>query len=223
MPAESSASTRPEANGVDEYISDPNHPVPFVGYTTDTVPQRYMVDDQRFASYRPDVLVYETDPLTEDVTIAGPISPKLKIASSGTDSDFVVKLIDVYPDNYATLKTALTSASPMRLRCTWAATRKCCAASRSAPSSATWERPEPLTPGKQTELDFTMPDLFHTFAAAIASWCRCRARGSRSPTATRKRSRIFRTPNLKSSKRPRSNLPPEDASSGIEVLIIPRP
>ena len=52
-----------EAKGVDEYVSDPNHPVPFVGYTTDTVPQRYMVDDQRFASYRPDVLVYETDPL----------------------------------------------------------------------------------------------------------------------------------------------------------------
>src|SRR5271170_7019099 len=89
-----------EAKGVDEYASDPNHPVPFVGYPTDTVPQRYMVDDQRFASYRPDVLVYETDPLEEDVTIAGPISPKLKVASSGTDSDFDVKLIDVYPDNY---------------------------------------------------------------------------------------------------------------------------
>ena len=71
-----------ELSGVDEYLSDPNHPVPFVGYTTDTVPQRYMVDDQRFASYRPDVLVYQTEPLEEDVTIAGPISPKLKIASS---------------------------------------------------------------------------------------------------------------------------------------------
>jgi predicted acyl esterase len=89
-----------EIKGVDEYVSDPNHPVPFVGYTTDTVPQRYMVDDQRFASYRPDVLVYQTEPLDEDVTIAGPISPRLKIASSGTDSDFDVKLIDVYPDDY---------------------------------------------------------------------------------------------------------------------------
>ena len=78
-PAASSASIRPtETKSVDEYVSDPNHPVPFVGYTTDTVPQRYMVDDQRFASYRPDVLVYETDPLTEDVTIAGPISPHLE-------------------------------------------------------------------------------------------------------------------------------------------------
>ena len=53
-------SLRVKCRGVDEYVSDPNHPVPFVGYTTDTVPQRYMVDDQRFASYRPDVLVYES-------------------------------------------------------------------------------------------------------------------------------------------------------------------
>ena len=67
--------------GYDEYVSDPMHPVPFVRYATDTVPQRYMVEDQRFAATRPDVLVYETDPLTEDVTIAGPITPKLKIAS----------------------------------------------------------------------------------------------------------------------------------------------
>src|ERR1700723_3222845 len=87
-----------EAKGVDEYVSDPSHPVPFVGYTTDTVPQRYMVDDQRFASYRPDVVTYETETLAEDVTIAGPISSHLKVASTGTDSDFDVKLIDVYPD-----------------------------------------------------------------------------------------------------------------------------
>src|SRR4029077_14220270 len=89
-----------EAKGMDDYVSDPNHPVPFVGYTTDTVRQRYMVDDQRFASYRPDVLVYQTDPLEEDVTIAGPISPKLVVSSSGTDSDFDVKLIDVYPESF---------------------------------------------------------------------------------------------------------------------------
>ena len=120
-------------------MSDPNHPVPFVGYTTDTVPQRYMVDDQRFASYRPDVLVYETEPLTEDVTIAGPISPQLKVASSGTDSDFDVKLIDVYPEDYPDPDDSrrATSGFWMRRRCTWAATSSCCAASRSARSSAT--------------------------------------------------------------------------------------
>jgi predicted acyl esterase len=94
---------RPVENGnkaYDQYASDPARPVPFVEYTTDTVPQRYMVDDQRWAARRTDVLTYMTDPLKENITIAGPISPKLKISSSGTDSDFVVKLIDVYPEDY---------------------------------------------------------------------------------------------------------------------------
>ena len=155
-----------EESGVDEYVSDPNHPVPFVGYTTDTVPQRYMVDDQRFASYRPDVLVYQTEPLEEDVTIAGPISPRLKVASSGTDSDFDVKLIDVYPDHDPELGESsrpnkhvldeppvhmggyqqLLRGEPFR-----------------AKFRNSWEKPEPLTPGKEADLNFTMPDLFHTF------------------------------------------------------------
>jgi predicted acyl esterase len=124
---------------VDEYVSDPNHPVPFVGYTTDTVPQRYMVDDQRFASYRPDVLVYQTEPLDEDVTIAGPIAPRLKIASSGTDSDFDVKLIDVYPDDYTGQEGTPHSQQAhrrRRRRCTWAAIRSYCAGNPSAPSFA---------------------------------------------------------------------------------------
>ena len=129
-----------EAKGVDEYVSDPNHPVPFVGYTTDTVPQRYMVDDQRFASYRPDVLVYQTEPLEEDRDHCRTDLAQLKIASSGTDSDFDVKLIDVYPEDYSRSgrhhRTA-TSGFWMRRRCTWAATSNCCAANPSAPSSAT--------------------------------------------------------------------------------------
>jgi hypothetical protein len=163
-----------EPKGVDEYVSDPNHPVPFVGYTTDTVPQRYMVDDQRFASYRPDVLVYQTDPLDEDVTIAGPISPKLKIASSGTDSDFVVKLIDVYPDNYPDAEGTAAGNK----RCTWAAMRSCCAASLSAPSSATagrnrnrWSPARKRTSTSPCRISTTRS------AAGIASWSRCRARG----------------------------------------------
>ncbi|MEI9969979.1 MAG: CocE/NonD family hydrolase C-terminal non-catalytic domain-containing protein [Terracidiphilus sp.] len=90
-----------ETEGSDEYLSDPNHPVPFVGYTTDTVPQRYMVDDQRFASYRPDVVTYETETLAEDVTIAGADLAASESGEHGTDSDFDVKLIDVYPDEDA--------------------------------------------------------------------------------------------------------------------------
>jgi uncharacterized protein len=155
-----------ETSGVDEYVSDPSHPVPFVGYTSDTVPQRYMVDDQRFAGYRPDVRVYQTDPLEEDVTIAGPISPKLKIASSGTDSDFVVKLIDVYPEDAPNPNDALTGnkrildAPPLLMGGYEQLVR---GEPFRAKFRNSWEKPEPLAPGKETDIDFTMPDLFHTF------------------------------------------------------------
>ena len=85
------------ADASDSYVSDPAKPVPFVGYTAPTVPEEYMVSDQRFAATRPDVLVYVTEPLEEDLTLAGPVSPKLFVSTTGTDSDWVVKLIDVYP------------------------------------------------------------------------------------------------------------------------------
>jgi putative CocE/NonD family hydrolase len=130
-----------------------------------SVPQRYMVDDQRFAARRPDVLVYASEPLEDDVTISGPVSPKLKIASTGTDSDFVVKLIDVYPNDYPDQETAnetkrvlgapavrmggyqqLLRGEPMR-----------------AKFRNSWQKPEALTPGKLTEVDFSMPDVNHTF------------------------------------------------------------
>ena len=155
-----------EAEGVDEYVSDPNHPVPFVGYTTDTVPQRYMVDDQRFASYRPDVLVYETDPLEDDVTIAGPISPKLKIASSGTDSDFDVKLIDVYPDNYSRCGRYI-ARQQAHSRCAAAAHGRLpgIAARRAVPRQVPQQLGEARAAGagQGDRINFTMPDLFHTF------------------------------------------------------------
>lgn len=88
-----------QTNTYDEYPSDPNKPVPFIDYTNIGMPREYMVDDQRFASRRPDVLVYQTDVLDKDVTIAGNIWANLKVSTTGTDADFIVKLIDVYPDN----------------------------------------------------------------------------------------------------------------------------
>ncbi|HTU01325.1 MAG TPA: CocE/NonD family hydrolase, partial [Candidatus Sulfotelmatobacter sp.] len=140
-----------ESEGMDGYVSDPARPVPFVGYTSNSVPQRYMVDDQRFAGRRPDVLVYETDPLEEDVTIVGPVSPKLFVATSGTDSDFVVKLIDVYPNDYPNPELMggyeqLLRGEPMR-----------------AKFRNSWEKPEPMTPGAVEKLAFDMPDVNHTF------------------------------------------------------------
>jgi putative CocE/NonD family hydrolase len=151
--------------GADEYVSNPAHPVPFIDYMTTAVPQRYMVDDQRFAARRPDVLVYQSEPLEESVTIAGPVSPKLAVASTGTDSDFVVKLIDVYPSDYPDNEVAdaskrMTSAPPVRMGGYQQLLR---GEPMRAKFRNSWEKPEPLTPGKMAEVDFSMPDVFHTF------------------------------------------------------------
>jgi putative CocE/NonD family hydrolase len=154
-----------EKEGFDEYVSDPAHPAPFVDYISTSVPQRYMVDDQRFAARRPDVLVYQSEPLEEDVTLAGPVASKLRVASTGTDSDFVVKLIDVYPDDYPDSEGANTSKrvlGPPAVRMGGYQQLL-----RGEPMRAkfrnSWETPEPLTPGKLTAVDFTMPDIYHTF------------------------------------------------------------
>ena len=86
--------------GFDEFVSDPNKPVPYVGHTVMGMQRDYMTEDQRFAATRPDVLVYETEPLEADVTIAGPIKVDLQVATTGTDADWVVKVVDVYPGDY---------------------------------------------------------------------------------------------------------------------------
>ena len=216
-----------EAASKDEYVSDPNHPVPFVGYTTDTVPQRYMVDDQRFASARPDVLVYETDPLTEDVTIAGPISPKLKVASSGTDSDFDVKLIDVYPENYPDPEG--TSSGNKRIldsvpRHMGGYQQMLRGEPFRAKFRNSWEKPEALVPGKETEVDYTMPDLFHTFrrghrimVQVQSSWFPLTDRNPQTFTDI-----PFATPE-QFQKATEEVFHEKDAASGVEVLVLPQP
>ncbi|WP_461042308.1 CocE/NonD family hydrolase [Spirosoma harenae] len=80
-----------------EFLSDPAHPVPFASKINDGFSAEYMVDDQRFASARPDVLTFQTEPLTEDLTLAGPILAQLTVSTTGTDADWMVKVIDVYP------------------------------------------------------------------------------------------------------------------------------
>ncbi|BAH39245.1 putative hydrolase [Gemmatimonas aurantiaca T-27] len=89
------------AAGIDRYVSDPTKPVPYTMGTTFGFNAQYPTEDQRFASRRPDVLVYRSDVLTEDLTVAGPLSALLHIASTGTDADFVVKVIDQYPNDAA--------------------------------------------------------------------------------------------------------------------------
>jgi hypothetical protein len=213
-----------ETKGVDEYVSDPNHPVPFVGYTTDGVPQRYMVDDQRFASYRPDVLVYETEPLEEDVTIAGPISPKLKIASSGTDSDFDVKLIDVYPENYpdpdnSTTGTRVTDAPPLHMGGYQELLR---GEPFRAKFRNSWEKPEPLAPGKEADINFVMPDLFHTFRRGHRIMVQVQS--SWFPLTDRNPQTFTDIPFAKPEdfqKATEQVFHRRDAASGVEVLVMP--
>jgi putative CocE/NonD family hydrolase len=161
-----------DSGGFDEYVSDPAKPVPFVNYTAQNVPQEYMVSDQRFASSRPDVLVYTSAPLEEDVTIVGPVSPKLFVSTSGTDADWDVKLIDVYPQDYPDSKLdgekaedrdkPRTDVGPPTF--TMAGYEQLV---RGEPFRGkfrhSFEKPEAFTPGKVEEVAFTMQDVNHTF------------------------------------------------------------
>ncbi|MEZ5428013.1 MAG: CocE/NonD family hydrolase [Pyrinomonadaceae bacterium] len=152
------------AGGFDEYVSDPMNPVPYTQKITLNYPRDYMTEDQRFAATRPDVLVYRSEPLTEDMTVAGDIKPYLFISSSGTDSDFVVKLIDVFPGDYKYPEgvkppenSAFSVFQPggyeMLLR--------------GEPMPARFrngfEKPEPLKPNEVAKLEYTMPGIVHTF------------------------------------------------------------
>lgn len=161
-----------DASSFDEYVSDPAKPVPFVNYAAIDVPQEYMLSDQRFADSRTDVLVYETPELQEDVTIAGPLSPKLFVATTGTDSDWDVKLIDVYPTDYPDSKLDEPSSEDKGKRRTDVPPPGFAMGGyqqlvRGEPFRGkfrhSFEKPEPFTPGKVEEIDFAMPDVNHTF------------------------------------------------------------
>lgn len=146
-----------ENDGAEEYLSDPNKPVPYVGFVTPGMTGSYMTADQRFASKRPDVLTFETEVLEEDITVAGPISPELFVSTTGTDSDFVVKLIDVYPGDYPNPSpnpTGVQMGGYQQLV-------------RGEPFRGkfrnSFEKPEAFTPNKRERIAFAMPDVLHTF------------------------------------------------------------
>jgi uncharacterized protein len=150
----------------DEYVSDPRTPVPYISYAATSVPQEYMASDQRFAAKRPDVLVYQTEPLAADVTIAGPVCPRLHVSTSGTDSDFVVKLIDVYPADYqANQPDSRQERTDVLLPVETISGYQQLV--RGQPFRGkfrnSFEHPEPFTPGRVTPVNFEMPDVNHTF------------------------------------------------------------
>jgi putative CocE/NonD family hydrolase len=142
-----------------DYVSDPAKPVPYTSQTEGLTftPRNYMSDDQRNASRRPDVLTFQTDTLTDDVTIAGEILAKLKVAISGTDADFVVKLIDVYPDNepqFAHNPKNIIMAGYQQL------VRSEVFRGRFRNS---FEKPEPFVPNQITDVNVPLQDVLHTF------------------------------------------------------------
>jgi hypothetical protein len=121
-----------------------------------------MIQDRRFAGRRPDVLVYETEPLTADLTIAGPVRPNLWISTTGTDSDFVVKLVDVYPDD-ASETAASTGTGLLRPGESMAGYQQLVRGDvLRGKFRKSLERPEPFVPGKPTKIQFEMLDVLHT-------------------------------------------------------------
>jgi putative CocE/NonD family hydrolase len=216
--------TQPAASGAfDEYVADPRKPVPYIGYPAVGVPKEYMVSDQRFASTRPDVLVYQSEVLEDDVTLAGPVTPKLFVSTSGTDADWVVKLIDVYPAAYPETPSErkggdvpapslamggyqqLVRGNPLRGK-----------------FRNSYEKPEPFTPGKVEALSYELGQVNHTFrrghrimVQVQSSWFPLvdlnpqafmhipQARPEDFRKATQ---RVYRAP---------------DAASGLQVMVLP--
>jgi uncharacterized protein len=150
----------------DRFLSDPANPVPYTAEIRISRSIEYMVEDQRFASRRPDVLVYESAELDEDLTLVGPVVPELLVSTSGTDADFIVKLIDVFPNDHpdtgfyppgngsqATCTRVPLSGYQMLVR----------AEVMRAKFRNSFENPEPMVPGEVTLVRFEMPDIAHTF------------------------------------------------------------
>jgi hypothetical protein len=142
----------------DQYVSDPAKPVPVVGrIEPNGMPRDYITDDQRFAARRPDVLVYQTDVLSEDVTLSGPVNPVLHVSTTGSDADFIVKLIDVFPNNAPNWAgdqsgfivggyQQLVRGEPFRAR-----------------YRRSFEKPVAMVPNQADSIRFEMPSIHHTF------------------------------------------------------------
>jgi putative CocE/NonD family hydrolase len=139
-----------DAESVDEFVSDPNKPVPYTETVTPRMTIEYMVDDQRFASRRPDVLTYQTEPFAEETVIAGPIQTDLWVSTTGTDADWIVKLIDVRPDGPDSVPLA---GYQMLLRSEVIRGR----------FRNDYAKPEAFVPGEPTQVRLELLDVLHRF------------------------------------------------------------
>jgi uncharacterized protein len=145
------------AGAFDEYVSDPRKPVPYTAEITTREGRRWVVEDQRFVASRPDVLVYETSPLADDLTIAGRVAVELFASTTGTDSDWVVKLVDVYPNDAPDPDPNPTGArmGGYQMLLVGDVLR--------GRFRNDFARPEPMAPRCVTRLPLELPDRFHTF------------------------------------------------------------
>lgn len=132
-----------DARAFTEYISDPADPVPYTSVTSPRRNNDYMGEDQRFASKRSDVIWFQTDTLTAPLTVSGKITADLQVSTTGTDADFIVKLVDVHPDGTQRLVRAEVIRGKFR---------------------NSWEKPEPFKPGKLARVTLELPDAAHYFA-----------------------------------------------------------
>lgn len=147
----------PAGQGFDEYLSDPAKPVPFAPRIVKAMTREHMVDDQRFASSRPDVLVYQTEPLEDDMVVAGPLQASLHVSTTGTDSDFVVKLIDVYPDTFP-------DPDPNPEQVTMGGFQQLVRGELfRGRFRKSFEKPEPFVSGKLDKVEYELPDIYHNF------------------------------------------------------------
>ncbi|HSR16673.1 MAG TPA: CocE/NonD family hydrolase, partial [Ignavibacteriaceae bacterium] len=137
----------------DEYISNPFKPVPYTKKIVTDYPKDYMVEDQRFVASRPDVLVYETEVLDSNFTIAGNLTADLYVSTSGTDADWVVKLIDVFPADSDSSGGVIYSEYEMMVRGNILRGK----------FRESLENPVPFTPGEVTNIKFDLLDVNHTF------------------------------------------------------------
>ena len=146
-----------EASDCDEFVSDPAKPVPYTMKLSTGYNPEYFVEDQRFASSRPDVVVYVSPPLEEQLTISGPISAELHVSTTGTDADWIVKVIDVIPENADqedyNFKGGQIGGYQRLIRGDIIRGK----------FRNSFEKPEPFIPGQPTEVEFSLPDVFHTF------------------------------------------------------------
>jgi putative CocE/NonD family hydrolase len=156
-----SGATTPTA---DTYISDPAKPVPYSEAVHYNRTRNYMTDDQRFAARRTDVLAYQTDTLTKDVTLAGPVIADLMVSLSSTDADFVVKLIDVFPDNAGYNDIDIYAETDAKVPYPMGGYQMLVRAEiMRGRYRDSYSNPSAFVPGKPTEVKYTMPDVAHTF------------------------------------------------------------